>query len=175
MTIIDEKTRGFALGAAEFMVKPVDREHLAKTLKKLCSSAGRRVLVIDDDQFTRDDVKRCLEREGWQVTEAENGLVALARLAESRPDIILLDLVMPEMDGFEFLAAMRERTEWHDIPVLVVTARDITDDDRCRLNGAVERVISKGAPSPDELMPEVARLLKALVARATSPQPSRTT
>jgi signal transduction histidine kinase/CheY-like chemotaxis protein len=174
MTILDEKKRGFALGAAEFMVKPVDREHLAKTLKKLCSSAGRRVLVIDDDQFTRDDVKRCLEREGWQVAQAENGLVALAHLADSRPDIILLDLMMPEMDGFQFIAAMRERTEWHDIPVLVVTARDLTDDDRCRLNGAVERVISKGAASPDELMQEMARLLKALVARATSPEPSRT-
>jgi len=78
MTILDEKTRGFALGAAEFMVKPVDRERLATTLKKLCSSAGRRVLVVDDDKFVRDDVQRSLEREGWQVTQAENGQIALA-------------------------------------------------------------------------------------------------
>jgi signal transduction histidine kinase/DNA-binding response OmpR family regulator len=170
MTILDEKTRGFALGAAEFMVKPVDRERLATTLKKLCSSAGRRVLVVDDDQFVRNDVQRSLEREGWQVTQAENGQIALARLAEWRPDIIVLDLMMPEMDGFEFLAALRDRTEWHDIPVLVVTARDLTPEDRSRLTGGVKRIIPKGTSGRDELLREVARLLKASVKREASPE-----
>ena len=175
MTILDEKTRGFALGAAEFMVKPVDRERLATTLKKLCSSRGRRVLVVDDDQFVRNDIQRSLERDGWQVTQAENGQIALARLAESQPDIIVLDLMMPEMDGFEFLAALRGRPEWHDIPVLVVTARDLTDEDRARLTGGVKRVIPKGTSSQDELLREVARLLRASVRRALSPEMESTT
>jgi hypothetical protein len=175
MTILDEKTRGFALGAAEFMVKPVDRERLATTLKKLCSSAGRRVLVVDDDKFVRDDVQRSLEREGWQVTQAENGQIALARLAESRPDIIVLDLMMPEMDGFEFLAALRDRTEWHDIPVLVVTARDLNAEDRSRLTGGVKRIIPKGTSTRDELLREVARLLRASVRRDESSEMESTT
>jgi CheY-like chemotaxis protein len=169
MTILDEKTRGFALGAAEFMVKPVDRERLAKTLKKLCFSAGRRVLVVDDDQFVRNDVQRALEREGWEVTQAENGRIALACLAESLPDIIVLDLMMPEMDGFAFLEALRGLTDWHDIPVLVVTARDLTDDDRSRLTGGVKRIIPKGSSSREELLREAARLLKASVRREASP------
>jgi CheY-like chemotaxis protein len=175
MTILDEKTRGFALGAAEFMVKPVDRERLATTLKKLCSSAGRRVLVVDDDKFVRDDVQRSLEREGWQVTQAENGQIALARLAESRPDIIVLDLMMPEMDGFEFLAALRDRPEWHEIPVLVVTARDLTAEDRARLTGGVKRIIPKGTSSRDEVLREVARLLRASVKRDELPEMESTT
>jgi CheY-like chemotaxis protein/anti-sigma regulatory factor (Ser/Thr protein kinase) len=170
MTILDEKTRGYALGAAEYMVKPVDRERLAATLKKLCASAGRQVLVVDDDPFVRNDVQRSLEREGWQVTQAENGQIALARLAELRPDVIVLDLMMPEMDGFEFIAALRGRAEWHDIPVLVVTAKDLTDDDRARLTGGVKRIIPKGTYNREELLREVARLLGASVMRGASPE-----
>jgi CheY-like chemotaxis protein len=157
------------------MVKPVDRERLATTLKRLCSSAGRRVLVVDDDKFVRDDVQRSLEREGWQVTQAENGQIALTHLAQSRPDIIVLDLMMPEMDGFEFLAALRERPEWHDIPVLVVTARDLTAEDRSRLTGGVKRIILKGTSARDELLREVARLLRASVRRDASPEMESTT
>lgn len=175
VTILDEKTRGFALGAAEFMVKPVDRERLAATLKKLCVSESRRVLVVDDDQYVRNDVQRSLERDGWQVTQAENGQVALSRLAESRPDVIVLDLMMPEMDGFEFVAALRGRAEWHDIPVIVVTAMDLTDDDRARLKGAVRRILPKETYSREELLREVARLLDASVMRGASPKAEGTT
>ena len=168
MTILDEKTRGFALGAAEFMVKPIDRERLATTLKKLCFSSSRRVLVVDDDQFVRNDVQRCLEREGWEVTQADNGRIALACLANSLPDIIVLDLMMPEMDGFEFLAALHGHTDWHDIPVLVVTAKDLTEHDRSRLTGGVRQVIPKGSSSREELLREAARLLKVSVRREAS-------
>jgi len=92
--------------------------------------------------------------------------VALARLAETRPDAIVLDLMMPEMDGFEFLVELRSRAEWRDIPVLVVTAKDLTAEERARLNGDVERVLLKGATELDELQRALARILPGSIERA---------
>jgi hypothetical protein len=133
-------------------------------LKRICGDRpSRRNLVVEDDETTRTVIQHALERDGWAITQAENGLVALARLAETRPDAILLDLMMPEMDGFEFLAELRRHETWRDIPVLVLTAMDLTADDRRRLNGEVERVIQKGAYDRDELLREVGRLLAASI------------
>jgi CheY-like chemotaxis protein len=143
MTIVDEKNRGYSLGAADYMVKPVDWSGLAGVLRRICKSDGRGVLVVDDDDTMRAGLRRALNEEGWQVTEAENGRVALARLAESRPDVIVVDLMMPEMDGFELLDALRSNGGWREIPVLVLTAKDLTDKDRARLNVGIERILQK--------------------------------
>jgi signal transduction histidine kinase/CheY-like chemotaxis protein len=143
MTIVDEKNRGYSLGAAEYMVKPVDWSGLAGVLRGICRSAGRDVLVVDDDDTMRAGLRTALRKEGWQVTEAENGRVALARLAEWRPDVIVVDLMMPEMDGFELLHALQSNSGWREIPVLVLTAKDLTDEDRIRLNGGIERILQK--------------------------------
>jgi CheY-like chemotaxis protein len=165
MTIVDEKTRGYALGATDYMVKPVDRARLSGMLRGICGATGRVALLVDDDDIMRRGMRLALEHDGWQVTEAENGRVALARLAEVRPDIIMLDLMMPEMDGFEFLVEMRGRAEWRDIPVLVVTAKDLTAEERSRLNGDVERVLQKGASELDELLQEIGRILPGSIER----------
>jgi signal transduction histidine kinase/CheY-like chemotaxis protein len=166
VTILDEKTKGYSLGATDYLVKPVDRERLAQVLTGLCGDRpSRRILLVEDDDTTRRVIHHALERDGWSVTQAENGRVALARMAEQRPDAILLDLLMPEMDGFEFLAELRRHATWRDIPVLVLTAMDLTDEDRRRLNGEVERVIQKGAYDRDELLHEVGRLLAASIER----------
>jgi CheY-like chemotaxis protein len=148
VTIVDEKNRGYALGAAEYLVKPVDRQKLVDLVHTLCGPAGRRVLMVDDDDLGRRQMRTALEEHGWTVTEATDGRGALARLNEARPDVILLDLMMPEMDGFEFLEEMRRKAEWRDIPVVVVTARDLTEADRNRLNGDVERVIRRRGRRP---------------------------
>jgi hypothetical protein len=147
------------------MVKPVDRAQLSGALRNICGVAGRQVLLVDDDDTMRRGMRKALEQDGWQVSEAENGRVALARLNETRPDIIMLDLMMPEMDGFEFLVEMRARAEWRDIPVLVVTAKDLTAEERSRLNGDVERVLQKGASELDELLREIGRVLPGSIAR----------
>jgi len=165
MSIVDEKKRGYALGATDYMVKPVDRAQLSGALRNICGVAGRQVLLVDDDDTMRRGMRKALEQDGWQVSEAENGRVALARLNETRPDIIMLDLMMPEMDGFEFLVEMRARAEWRDIPVLVVTAKDLTAEERSRLNGDVERVLQKGASELDELLREIGRVLPGSIAR----------
>jgi len=136
-------------------------------LKDICGDPpSRHLLLVEDDDTSREVIRRALEREGWSIALAENGRVALARMAEQGPDAILLDLMMPEMDGFEFLATLRRQATWRDIPVLVLTAMDLTDEGRRRLNGEVERVMQKGAYDRDELLREVGRALAACVARS---------
>src|SRR6202048_346552 len=163
MTIVDEKNRGYSLGAADYMVKPVYWSGMAGVLRNICKSAGRSVLVVDDDDTMRSGLRRALHEEGWQVTEAENGRVALARLAESRPDVIVVDLMMPEMDGFELLDAMRRNGAWREIPVLVLTAKDLTDDDRSRLHVGIQRILQKR--DRQELLSEVLDVLDRCIER----------
>jgi signal transduction histidine kinase/DNA-binding response OmpR family regulator len=164
VTIVDEKNRGYSLGATDYMVKPIDRERLVGVLRNICGAGGRHVLLVDDDDMMRRGMRLALEQDGWKVSEAGNGRVALARLGETCPDVIVLDLVMPEMDGFEFLDEVRQRAEWREIPVLVVTAKDLTAQDRARLNGGVERILQKSGR--DEMLEEVGRALVGFVARS---------
>jgi signal transduction histidine kinase/DNA-binding response OmpR family regulator len=162
VTIVDEKQRGYTLGAVEYMVKPIDRERLAALLLGLCGGPGH-VLLVEDDADTRTTVRQALADAGWKVHEAPHGRAALAALAQGRPDAIVLDLVMPEMDGFEFLAQLRRRPEWREIPVVVVTAMDLAESERRRLNGAVERVIQKSARSGADLLHEIGQALAECV------------
>jgi hypothetical protein len=143
VTIVDEKNRGFSLGASEYLVKPIDRNKLIGILRYLSTPSGGSILVVDDEQTSRGGLRIALEQAGWRVEEADNGQTALARLNEARPSAILLDLMMPEMDGFEFLDEIRRHEDWRNIPVIVITARDITAEDRVRLNGRVESIIQK--------------------------------
>ncbi len=172
MTIVDEKNRGYALGATDYLIKPVDRQKLVDVLHALSGSAGRRLLVVDDDDLGRRQMRAALEQQGWTVTEARDGLDALARLNEARPDVIILDLMMPEMDGFEFLEEMRRNAQLRGIPVVVVTARDLTDADRNRLNGGVERIIQK--TDRDDMLREVRSVLIKCVERQRSVLPAET-
>jgi signal transduction histidine kinase/DNA-binding response OmpR family regulator len=171
MTIVDERNRGYALGATEYLVKPVDRQKLMDVLRGLCGATGRPLLIVDDDDLGRRQIRAALEQQGWKVTEAVDGRDALTRLSEARPDVIILDLMMPQMDGFEFLDEMRRKAEWRDIPVVVVTAKDLTDADRRRLNGGVERIIQK--TDRDDMLREVRSVLAKLVERPRSVLPAR--
>jgi adenylate cyclase len=163
LTIIDEKNRGFALGASEYLVKPIDRDKLIRVLRQLSTPSGGSVLVVDDDQMSRAGLKHSLEQAGWRVVEADNGQVALTRLKEARPSAVLLDLMMPEMDGFEFLDEVRRHEEWRDIPVIVITARDVSAEERARLNGRVESVVQKAGR--DEMLRQVSLELAKCVNR----------
>ncbi|MDT8436220.1 MAG: GAF domain-containing protein [Gemmatimonadota bacterium] len=163
VTIEDDRNLGFALGASEFLTKPVDRARLTALLHRYgrTPSSGP-VLIVEDDANARALLRRTLDREGWPVVEAENGRIALARVAEERPGLVLLDLMMPEMDGFEFLETLRGRGILEHVPVIVITAKELTDADRARLNGAVATILAKGAHGTDELLAEVRRLASAL-------------
>jgi CheY-like chemotaxis protein len=168
LTILDDRDLGYALGAADYLTKPVERERLIAALRKhvrpdTLSNGARRALVLEDDPATREMLRRLLQREGWAVEEAPNGRVGLAKVAEKPPDLILLDLMMPELDGFGFVERLRAEPSWRAIPVLVVTAKDLTPEERLRLTGWVEQVLQKGAYSRDELLAEVRALVRASV------------
>jgi CheY-like chemotaxis protein len=170
VTIVDEKQRGYTLGATEYLVKPVDREKLASTLRTICGRSAGALLLIDDDESARSVVRQSMEREGWSVVEASNGRVGLERLRDARPDAIVLDLVMPEMDGFEFVAELREHSEWRDIPVIVITALDLSEEDHRRLNGEVERIIQKSGQGREHLLREVSAALARFMRRENQPE-----
>ena len=121
----------------------------------MCDLTAGSALLIDDDEMVRRSVRQALEPIGWRVTEAENGEVAIEALVAVRPDVIILDLMMPKMDGFEFLDELRGRSDWQDIPVVVITAMDLTGEDRDRLNGGVEHIIHKS--DRDELLRQLSR------------------
>ena len=168
LTIVDDKNLGFAQGASEYLTKPIDRDRLVSVIAKYRHAhTTPTVLIVEDDAATRDMLRRLLEKESWTVAEAENGRVALERLAEARPALLLLDLMMPEMDGFELVAEMQRHEEWRTIPIVVVTAKDVTNADRLRLRGYVEKILQKGAYSRSELLAEVRELVAACVQQGT--------
>ncbi len=172
VTILDDRNRGYALGAADYLNKPINREQIRAVVARfVAQAAGARVLVVEDDEATRSMLRRLLVSEGCLVTEAGNGRHALERMAEGLPDLILLDLMMPEMDGFEFLGALRADPAHADIPVVVVTAADLTAEDHARLNGGVEHILQKSALDRDSLIAEVRRLVDGFAGAATDTDP----
>jgi CheY-like chemotaxis protein len=167
LTIVEDANLGFTLGAADYLTKPLDRNRLLEVLKKYCHPGCRgAALVVEDDRDTRELLRRMLEKDSWSVVEAANGREALDFVEQVQPKLILLDLMMPEMDGFEFLDELRRHPEWRTIPVVIVTARDLSEEDRMVLNGSlllsggVKRVLQKGSFDRDELLREVRNLVQ---------------
>jgi signal transduction histidine kinase/DNA-binding response OmpR family regulator len=160
LTMVDDPVRGFTLGASDYATKPVNRRRLSQILKKFtCVHPPCPVLVIDDDAMARSLTRAILEKEGWVVSEAENGIEALRSMEKNRPSLIFLDLMMPEMDGFAFASEVRLHAEWRSIPIVVVTAQDLTGEERRRLNGHVETILRKHGDSRDALLEQVRDLL----------------
>ncbi|MBW3572081.1 MAG: response regulator, partial [Gemmatimonadetes bacterium] len=165
LTMVDDPDRGFALGASDYATKPVNRQGLSRILRKhTCPHPPCPVLLVDEDAAARARTRRVLEKEGWKVCEAENGVKALECLERERPHLILLDLMMPEMDGFEFAERVRQHPEWRSIPIVVLSSRDVSEAERLRLNGQVESVLRKEGGSREGLLLQVRDLLDEWVA-----------
>ncbi len=149
VTFAEDRALASSLGAADYVMKPVDWNRLALVMDRFRHAEGD-VLVVDDDDDTRQRLRQGLEKNGWGVAEAANGHEALDEVDRALPRLILLDLAMPVMDGFEFLRRLRERPGCGAVPVVVLTALDLTTDDRRRLRGA-NQVLNKGRISLNEL------------------------
>jgi signal transduction histidine kinase/DNA-binding response OmpR family regulator len=161
VTIVGDKELGFALGASEYLIKPIDRNQLVLVLKRyLRDQPDGQVLIVEDDANLREMLRRTLEAEKWQVAEAEHGLAALESIRARKPAVILLDLMMPVMDGFELLAELRKSEDWRNIPVVVITAMDLSPEDRRRLAGLTQRILEKGAFVREELAREIRNCLE---------------
>lgn len=164
VTILDEKDIGYSLGAADYMTKPIDRERLLAIVRKnCCDSPHGRVLVVDDDDNSRTMISRMVAKDGWTVIEAENGRVALDMLAKQEPpEIILLDLIMPVMDGLEFIDELRKHAQWRTIPIVVLTAKHLTQEERVRLNINVQTILEKSTLSRAALLREMTHSIDGL-------------
>jgi len=160
ITIVDEHRRGIALGAAGYLTKPIDRERLHRLVSRFrASTPPTRVLLVEDDAVQRERMRGWLEGPQWAVREAANGREALDRLQQGKPDVILLDLMMPEMDGFAVVAALQKEAGWRDIPVIVITSLDLDAKDRARLNAGVQFVLVKERFRPADLVERIRRLV----------------
>ena len=161
VTIVDEKNLGFSLGAVEHLTKPIDWQRLFSLLHRFCDGHfDQSVLIVEDNPQTRELLRRNLANQGWHTLEAENGRIALERLETVLPAVILLDLMMPEMDGFEFLHILRQDARWQSLPVIVVTARAIDEQDGSRLIGRVSHILQKGQYSAEQLIEQIQALIR---------------
>ena len=156
VTFVNEPGLGASLGAADTVLKPVEWTQMKAVMERFRGDAGD-ILVVDDDPDARARLRAVLVRDGWTVSEAANGQEALDVVAHAPPQLILLDLTMPVMDGFAFLHELRLRPGCANIPVVVLSARDLDADDRRRLDGA-DRVLSKGQTNLRHLAGELQSL-----------------
>ena len=173
VSITSDRTLAYALGATDFLTKPIERDRLRAVLRRLdfdCRLVPCRALVVDDDPANRKVLRSVLEKESWIVSEAEDGQAALAAVADKTPDLILLDLMMPNMDGFEFAERLHRDVRFRSIPIVVITAKELTEADRMRLNGSVLRVVRKGG-NPEALL-QMLRGLTAACAPADAEAPA---
>jgi signal transduction histidine kinase/DNA-binding response OmpR family regulator len=162
VTMLQDRQLGFTLGASEFLTKPIDHEKLRRIVSTYCGHPPAYALVVEDDASSRQLICRMLEKENIRFVEAENGSIALEQLRSEIPGVVLLDLMMPVMDGFEFLSLLRQNPRFASIPVVVITAKDLTAEDRERLTGSVNQIILKGAMDQTKLLAEI----NAILARA---------
>ncbi|MFO0575558.1 MAG: response regulator [Polyangia bacterium] len=158
ISIVSDRTLGAALGAAAYLQKPVQREQLVAALLSQRPRAVRSVLIVDDDPDCRDLLRRLVEEQGSVARCADNGRTAIEILAGHTPDLILLDLMMPEVDGFSLLDAIKADARWHAIPVIVVTARELSPAERERIAGRTRQLLSKGALGRGDLLQALRQL-----------------
>ena len=159
VTIEADQSLGCALGAVDYLLKPIDSDRLLTLLQPYRREASPFVLVVEDNRDNREMICRQLAKAGWQVLEAENGLQALEIMQTEQPGIILLDLMMPEMNGFEFIRELRQHPQWRSLPVIVLTAKDLTIEEQQWLDGQTQRIYQKGTSSRQLLLDEIHSLL----------------
>ena len=153
ISIVGDKAMGKSLGAVDHLSKPVDRNQLKSAVLKYALRGN--ALVIDDEQNARDIAQKSLQAIGWEVVTAENGKEGLDKFNDNNVDLILLDIMMPVMDGFEFLNNLRSSANGRNVPVIVLTAKDLSQAERKLLAGSVEQVFSKDETSIESLIGEI--------------------
>jgi PAS domain S-box-containing protein len=160
LTIVDNKNLGYALGASEYLTKPLERERLLAVLRRIRRAASRgSVLLVDDDANCRTMARHILEKDGWTVVEAVDGQQALEVVSREKLSLILLDLIMPVMDGFAFLDQLPRSAPGQAIPVVVLTAKDLSKEELELLNGRVQMIAQKGSSSRDSLIRDIRQMI----------------
>ena len=161
-SILDERNRGFSLGAADYLSKPVEKDRLISSVERLIGAGeGKTIFIVEDDEDLRIAIKEALSKNSYKVLEAENGKAALKKLENTteQPDLILLDLNMPVMNGFEFLEEYRTNFST-EVPIVVITGADLTEEDKLYLSGEVTRILEKTPDTQGSIAGDVARILR---------------
>ena len=182
LSFVSNKTRGFALGASDYLIKPVDGKRLGNLVRKYQhqhhdddSNPINHILIVEDDVTARQMLRELLERDGWRVWEAEDGSTALKQLTQHTPSLILLDLVLPQISGFELIDLLRNTPDWARIPIIVTTAMDLTSRESSQLQGCVEQILQKGSYNCEDLLRDIRGLVNASLRTSSLVSPSRNT
>ncbi|WP_394830923.1 response regulator [Pendulispora rubella] len=157
VSVEEQRARGFSMGACEYLVKPVETDQLVETVRRVMAPGGGDVLIVDDDAATRELVTRVLQGHGFPTADARDGSEALVRMKVSPPSLLILDLVMPKVDGFEVLRRMR--SEGTIVPVVVLTGKDLSKVEEQELSEAFARIVRKGGLAMADLVAEARRLV----------------
>jgi CheY-like chemotaxis protein len=165
-TVVDERGVGLALGAVDYLVKPIDPAALLQRIRRHTSmldggARPRSVVAIDDDHVALDVIARTLTPHGIDVQCASSGVEGIRLARDHAPDLVICDLIMPDVDGFEVVGRLQDSEETSAIPILVLTAHDLTLAEKARLNGRVLGVASKGETGVDGLGEWLTRVLSA--------------
>jgi CheY-like chemotaxis protein len=180
VSIVDEPERGFSLGAADYILKPFDREDFLRRLGRYSFTTKVRlepvkILIIDDDPLAVDALIGMLEPAGFEIFKAYGGQAGFELAVEQQPDLILLDLLMPEVSGFEVVQRLKEHPHTKETPIFIVTLKDLTAEDKQKLNSLVAAVMPKGAFSRERLLAEIGQFVRLKAGRERSPQDGRRT
>ncbi|MGI0479375.1 response regulator [Geminocystis sp. CENA526] len=159
-TFLSDRSMGYTLGATDYLSKPLNQNQLKDILAKYNTISEKTIMIIDDDETTRKMMRRLLEKEDWEVVEAQNGEDGLNKVKIHAPQLILLDLMMPKIDGFQFINLLRQNLEWAKIPVIIITAKDLSEQERQNLNHYAQDIIRKGAYDRQLLLQEIHSLIE---------------
>lgn len=167
LSMMDELDMSFALGASDYLLKPIKRDVLVDTvLKHIRDKENATVMIVDDLEENRNMIARVLSSNKINTTLADNGVAALELLENQIPDLILLDLMMPEMDGFKFSEIVKRDTRFSNIPIVVLTAQELNEDDINRLSGKVERIYEKNETDFESMLVDLQKIVTSSVRRS---------
>ncbi|MCX6069011.1 MAG: response regulator, partial [Chloroflexi bacterium] len=165
LTIVDKKALGFQLGASAYLLKPLDPLAVREALQRLIPRDNRQqkhLLVVHDDPGIADMLRQFLPESEYKLASALDGVAGLAAIAASRPDVLLLDIIMPRLDGFAVIEALRADPQTRDLPIIVISAKDLTSAEAARLKETVAVVIQKQGFQGEKLIQEIESVLKDL-------------
>jgi len=156
VSMVDDRELGLALGAADYLTKPIDRDRLSSVLECLLrDQQAAKVLIAEADSESATALAKTLAQHGFRVSRATTAKEALAQVREDTPDLIFVDISLPEMEGLEFLDELSKNPEWKGIPAVVLSDEEMSDKDRDRLSGGIRKVLSKSGTSPEYILTQI--------------------
>ena len=168
-SVLQDEETAFGLGAADYMTKPISRGELLRRMERLCAVSARdlisNILVIDADKDFVDTLCAILERESFCVERAYTGLQGIEVASREKPDLVFLDLMLPDISGFEIVEFLRMNGPTKDIPIIILTGKDLTDEEKALLNGKVEASARKGHHDKSDFLKEIKRVERLAAAK----------